>query len=172
MRRVWDDARDSNDACMTHVWLIRNETLYHCINNMYRVAKTHRIPYPYRSFFCKSYLYLVALLWKMICNLGDPMCLRHPVHLIDTVIQRLISNQSYMSHTRIIWVTGIIPDTSHFEFVVNNSYMRHQIESWASSQTCLISNSSYMSHTWLVHEARWCMCSYRKIMYCMCKTFF
>ena len=29
--------------------------------------------------FCKSDLYLVTLLWKMICNLGDPMSLRHPV---------------------------------------------------------------------------------------------
>jgi len=46
---------------------------------MYRVAKTHRIPYLCRSFSAKSYLYLVALLWKMICNLGDPMSLCHPV---------------------------------------------------------------------------------------------
>jgi len=29
--------------------------------------------------FRKRALYLVALLWKMICNLGDPMSLRHPV---------------------------------------------------------------------------------------------
>jgi len=29
--------------------------------------------------FRKSNLYLVALLWKMICNLGDPMSLRHPI---------------------------------------------------------------------------------------------
>jgi len=29
--------------------------------------------------FPQSDLYLVALLWKMICNLGDPMSLRHPV---------------------------------------------------------------------------------------------
>ena len=48
----------------------------------YRVAKTHKIPYLYRSFsakVCKSDLYLVALLWKMACNLGDPTSLRHPV---------------------------------------------------------------------------------------------
>ena len=44
----------------------------------YRVAKTHRIPYLYRS-FSASDLYLVALLWEMICNLGDAMSLRHPV---------------------------------------------------------------------------------------------
>ena len=24
----------------------------------------------------------MALLWKMICNLGDPMSLRHPVHTL------------------------------------------------------------------------------------------
>jgi len=29
--------------------------------------------------FRKSDLYLVALLWKMICNFGDPMSLRHRV---------------------------------------------------------------------------------------------
>ena len=30
--------------------------------------------------FRKSDLYLMALLWKMIYNLGDPMSLRHPIH--------------------------------------------------------------------------------------------
>jgi len=45
----------------------------------HRVAKTHRIPYLHRSFSAKSDLYLVALLWKMICNLGDPTSLRQPV---------------------------------------------------------------------------------------------
>ena len=29
--------------------------------------------------FRKSDIYLLALLWKIICNLGDPMSLRHPV---------------------------------------------------------------------------------------------
>ena len=28
--------------------------------------------------FRRSDLYLVALWWKVICNLGDPMSLRHP----------------------------------------------------------------------------------------------
>jgi len=36
-------------------------------------------PFSLQVIFRKSYLYLVALLWKMICNLGDPMSLRHPV---------------------------------------------------------------------------------------------
>jgi len=31
--------------------------------------------------FRKSNLYLVALLWKMICNVGDPMSLRHTVRV-------------------------------------------------------------------------------------------
>ena len=56
----------------------------------YRVAKTHRIPYLYRPFFRKSDLYLVALLWKMICNLGDPMSLRHPVRRQYEIITELI----------------------------------------------------------------------------------
>ena len=38
----------------------------------YRVAKTHRISIVH---FRKSDLYLVALLWKMICNLGDSVSL-------------------------------------------------------------------------------------------------
>ena len=41
----------------------------------------------------KSDLYVVALLWKMICNLGDPMSLRHPVaamRLQQTVQQILV----------------------------------------------------------------------------------
>jgi len=50
-------------------------------NKRYRMAKTHRIPYLYRSFSAKSDLYLVALLWKMICNFKDPMSLRHSVSL-------------------------------------------------------------------------------------------
>ena len=32
---------------------------------------------------CKNDLYLVALLWKRICNLGDPMSLRHPVCVVQ-----------------------------------------------------------------------------------------
>ena len=37
--------------------------------------------------FRKSNLYLMALLWKIICNLGDPMSLRHPVVRGDHVIR-------------------------------------------------------------------------------------
>jgi len=36
--------------------------------------------------FCKSDLHLVALLWKMICNLEDPMSIRHPV--VDSTCER------------------------------------------------------------------------------------
>ena len=43
---------------------------------LYRVAKTHRTPH---LIFRKSDLYFVTLLWKMICNLRDPMSLRDPV---------------------------------------------------------------------------------------------
>ena len=35
--------------------------------------------------FRKSDLYLVAVLWKMTCNLGDPISLRHPVHVASTL---------------------------------------------------------------------------------------
>jgi len=52
-----------------------------CAAMCYRVAKTHRISYLYRSFSTKvTYIY-VALLRTMICNLGDPMSLRHPVSI-------------------------------------------------------------------------------------------
>ena len=36
-------------------------------------------PLSLQVIFRKSDLYLMALLWEMICNLGDPMSLRHPV---------------------------------------------------------------------------------------------
>jgi len=37
--------------------------------------------------FRKRDLYLVALSWKMICNLGDPMSPRHPViHAVTQLI--------------------------------------------------------------------------------------
>ena len=37
-------------------------------------------PLSLQVIFCESDLCLVALLWKMICNLGDPMSHRHPVY--------------------------------------------------------------------------------------------
>jgi len=48
--------------------------------HIYRVAKTYRMPYLYRSFTEeKNPLKLVAPLRKMTCNLRHPMGLRHPV---------------------------------------------------------------------------------------------
>jgi len=60
--------------------------------------------------FRKRALYLVALLWKMICNLGDPMSLRHPVdtcwHCIFTICIYTIDDPEYMPHLqKIKWVT-------------------------------------------------------------------
>ena len=63
--------RNSSEWCHTYKYTGATASV------KYRVAKTHRIPYFY-VIFRKSDLYLVALLWKMICNLGDPMSLRHP----------------------------------------------------------------------------------------------
>jgi len=60
---IWSSHHDTHAITITSRWIAT-----------YRVAKTHRIPYLYD-------LYLVALLWKMICNLGDPMSLRHPVQV-------------------------------------------------------------------------------------------
>ena len=61
------------------VCFMKSEDMTLCDFLSYRVAKTHRIPYLYRSFSTKVTYILVALLWKMICNLGDPISLRHPV---------------------------------------------------------------------------------------------
>ena len=48
----------------------------------------------------KSDLYLVALLWKMICNLGDPMNLRHPVEPDRLNILTIgLSNRESSSYT-------------------------------------------------------------------------
>ena len=45
-------------------------------------GKDSQDPLSLQVIFRKSVLYLVALLWKMICNLGDLMSLRHPVHAL------------------------------------------------------------------------------------------
>ena len=45
--------------------------------------------------FRKSDLYLVALLWKMICNLGDSMSLRHPVSYMVVSCSTCVSNRRY-----------------------------------------------------------------------------
>jgi len=46
--------------------------------------------------FRKSDLYLVALLWKMFCNLGDPMSLRHPVWTRGQVMNFMASKRTYL----------------------------------------------------------------------------
>jgi len=43
----------------------------------------------FTKFSRKSDLYLVALLWKMICNSGDPMNNRHPVIWIPEIFSSL-----------------------------------------------------------------------------------
>jgi len=58
--------------------------------------KTHRIPYLHRSFY-ESDLYLAALLWKMMCNLGDPMSLGHPV--TDIALGQLLHEDNYYIRT-------------------------------------------------------------------------
>ena len=49
----------------------------------YRVAKTHGMPYFYRSFSATKIPYLVALLREMTCDSRHPMRLCHPV--LETV---------------------------------------------------------------------------------------
>ena len=48
--------------------------------------------------FRKSDLYLVALLWKLICNLGDPMSLRHPVSRFPGVSRWEVVSHVWMGH--------------------------------------------------------------------------
>ena len=43
-----------------------------------------KVPLSIYVIFCKSDIYSVALFWKMICNLRNPMSLRHPVHVPPT----------------------------------------------------------------------------------------
>jgi len=40
----------------------------------------------------------VALLWKMICNLGDPMILRHPVSVFNRNSVLKVSSTSWDTH--------------------------------------------------------------------------
>jgi len=64
--------------------------------------------------FRKSDLYLVGLLWKMICNLGDPMCLRPLVLECATMGSRLfwryrIFESEYIEvWCRLHWTSNIL----------------------------------------------------------------
>ena len=49
------------------------------LDNQLQGGEDSQDPLSLQVIFRKRALYLVALLWKMICNLGDPMSLRHPV---------------------------------------------------------------------------------------------
>ena len=49
------------------------------LHKMQRGHVIHLMTVMTKFVFHKSDLYLVALLWKTICNLGDPMSLGHPV---------------------------------------------------------------------------------------------
>jgi len=62
---------------------------------LYRVAKTHRMPYLYRSFAAKEPYN--ALLRKMTCNLRHPIGLGHPV-----VIERMNSIMYVFNETSYI----------------------------------------------------------------------
>ena len=54
-------------------------------------------------FFRKKDLYLIELLWQMICNLGDPMSLRHPVEPFLTITTFVILSFFY----RMILIAGL-----------------------------------------------------------------
>ena len=58
----------------------------------------------------QSDMNLVALLWKMICNLGDPMSLRHPIHTsvlvyTETTHSRVYTCESVYSCTHLYLYT-------------------------------------------------------------------
>ena len=55
--------------------------------------------------FRKSDLYLVAILWKMICNLKDPMSLRHPVRPTHT--QPGVTHYGVAMTSRLLQINGL-----------------------------------------------------------------
>jgi len=78
---IWHDVATSDDLSYVHYDMHTHKWISH-VSNMneatcYRVAKTHRIPYLYRSFSTKVTSIPWLFLWKMICILGDPMSFRH-----------------------------------------------------------------------------------------------
>ena len=57
-------------------------TSYTCLHRI-QGGEDSQDPLSLQVIFRTRALYSVALLWKMICNLGDPMSLRHPVRQFD-----------------------------------------------------------------------------------------
>ena len=56
--------------------------LSHCIYDTYHLIDVwYCMSNGCISRYYSHHVYLMALLWKMICNLGDPMSLRHPVSM-------------------------------------------------------------------------------------------
>jgi len=92
--------------------------------------------------FRTSDLYLVALLWKMICNLGDPMCLRHPV-------SATYSAHCYEKHQEypiidnrkctVFSTTDNIKCTVFYEWVMSHSYVWHD-SYWQHKVYCILYN--------------------------------
>jgi len=84
-------------VCCIHNVARQSVKTHSCV--YYRLAKTHRIPYLYRSFSAKETYILWLFLWKIICNLGDPMSLRHPV-LIQSSSTECKNTMVCVSHTQ------------------------------------------------------------------------
>jgi len=61
--------------------------------------------------FRKSDLYLAALLWKMICNLGDPMSLRHPVPCTNW----RPTSRNHITHVQ--WARKVSKNKNQIEYV-------------------------------------------------------
>ena len=89
--------------------------------------------------FRKRDLYLVALLWKMICNLGDPMSLRHP--WLGNVAHMKVSHiwRSRGTHMKESWHTykGVMSR-------ILRSHGTHMKESWHTYKWVML-------HIWRSH---------------------
>jgi len=125
--------------------------------------------------FRKSDLYLVALLWTGICNLGDPMSLRHPVRqrVRPVLCTQVMSLYTWMSRVSVYmnesclciheWVMSLYTWMSHVSVYMNESCLC--IHEWVMSLYT-------MSHVSIYNQSRLytykCACESECLCVCLC----
>jgi len=106
--------------------------------------------------FRKRALYLVALLWKMICNSGDPMSLRRPV--------ALLRHDSFMSVTWLIHVCDMTHSCEWRDLLVCVTCLIYVCD---MTHSCMW-HDSFMCVTWLIHVCDMThSCEWRDLLVCV-----
>ena len=134
------------------------------MNESYRVAKMHKMPYRYRSFSCKRALWIVALLRKMTCNLRYPIGFCHFVCITSTEARDMLI------HIACGWVTSHTNESCHrwmshvtYEWVMSNMnearitqacHVRiHRVNyKWVIVRKSHVTYEWVMSHKWVTYH--------------------